>query len=67
MDGWNASRGTRHCRGPGGPMLIVGCCLIAAGLLLLFLCIPCWAWTALLGGVLIVLGYLLLRLGSGRR
>ena len=47
--------------------MILGCCLIATGLLLLFLCIPCWAWAALLGSVLIALGYLLLRLGCGRR
>lgn len=45
----------------------VGLVLIAVGLLLLFLCIPGWAWVALIGIILIAVGYLLLRLsGAGR-
>lgn len=66
-NGWHSRPVTRCCRASGRPLLILGCCLIATGLLLLFLCIPCWAWAALLGSVLIALGYLLLRLGCGRR
>lgn len=46
---------------------IIGFILIGAGLLLLFLCIPGWAWAALIGIILIAAGYLLLRLsGVGR-
>jgi hypothetical protein len=46
---------------------IIGLVLIAIGLLLLFLCIPGWAWAALIGIILIMAGYLLLRLsGVGR-
>ena len=46
---------------------IIGLILIAVGLLLLFLCIPGWAWAALIGIILIAAGYLLLRLsGVGR-
>lgn len=46
---------------------IIGLVLIAGGLLLLFLCIPGWAWAALIGIILIAAGYLLLRLsGVGR-
>ena len=46
---------------------IVGLVLIGIGLLLLFLCIPGWAWAALIGIALILAGYLLLRLsGIGR-
>ncbi len=46
---------------------IIGLILIAVGLLLLFLCIPGWAWVALIGITLIAAGYLLLRLsGVGR-
>lgn len=66
-NGWNARPDVRCYRTSGKPLLILGGCLIAVGLLLLFLCIPCWAWAALLGSALIVLGYILLRLGKGRR
>ena len=46
---------------------VIGLILIAIGLLLLFLCIPGWAWAALIGIILIAAGYLLLRLnGIGR-
>ena len=41
--------------------------LLALGVLLLFLCIPCWAWLALLGLGLIVAGALLLRLSKAWR
>ncbi len=42
---------------------LVGTLLIAAGLLLLFLCIPGWAWAALAGVALVLLGYWLLQMG----
>ncbi len=44
---------------------LVGAVLIAAGLLLLFLCIPGWAWAALAGAALVILGYVLIQ--GGRR
>ena len=44
-----------------------GAILIALGLLLLFACIPGWAWAALAGIALILAGELLIRLGRGRR
>ena len=43
---------------------VIGLLLIACGLLLLFLCIPGWAWAAFAGIVLIAAGYLLLRLNG---
>lgn len=48
-------------------LLIVGAILAALGLLLLFLCIPGWAWAALAGVLLIAAGCLLIRLGRGGR
>lgn len=44
---------------------LLGVVLIAAGMVLLFLCIPGWAWAALIGAALVVAGYLLLM--GGRR
>ena len=35
--------------GKNTPLMIAGYALLALGVLLLFLCIPCWAWLALLG------------------
>ena len=49
------------------PLMIAGYALLALGVLLLFLCIPCWAWLALLGLGLIVAGALLLRLSKAWR
>lgn len=40
---------------------IIGLVLIGLGLLLLFLCIPGWAWAALAGCLLVVAGLLLIR------
>lgn len=40
---------------------IIGVTLIALGLLLLFLCIPGWAWAALAGCLLVAAGFLLIR------
>ena len=53
--------------GKNTPLKIVGYALLALGVLLLFLCIPCWAWLALLGLGLIVAGALLLRLSKAWR
>lgn len=59
------ARTMRRCyRRPGGALTVTGGILIAAGLLLLFLCIPGWAWAALGGAALIVLGWLLIRIGK---
>ena len=44
---------------------LLGCVFIAAGLLLLFLCIPGWAWAATAGAVLICAGWALI--GTCRR
>lgn len=40
---------------------IIGMALIGCGLLLLFLCIPGWAWAALAGCLLVAAGLLLIR------
>lgn len=39
---------------------LLGCVFISAGLLLLFLCIPGWAWAALAGSALVCLGWALI-------
>ncbi len=39
---------------------LLGCVLISGGLLLLFLCIPGWAWMALAGAALVFLGFALI-------
>ena len=44
---------------------LLGCVFIAAGLLLLFLCIPGWAWAAMAGAALICAGWALI--GTCRR
>ncbi len=43
-----------------GPCRCMGYLCIMAGLLLLFLCIPGWAWAALTGAVLICAGWALI-------
>lgn len=53
--------------GKNTPLMIAGYALLALGVLLLFLCVPCWAWLALLGLGLIVAGALLLRLSKAWR
>ena len=40
---------------------IVGIALIALGALLVFLCVPYWAWLAVIGALLIALGILLIK------
>ena len=49
------------------PLIVIGYALLGLGVILLFACIPCWAWFALLGVGLIALGWLLLRLGKAGR
>ena len=39
---------------------MLGCVFISAGLLLLFLCIPGWAWAALAGLALVCCGWMLI-------
>lgn len=41
---------------------LLGAMLLAAGLLLLFLCVPGWAWAALVGAMLVALGLWLITL-----
>jgi len=48
------SKGSRVAR-------VVGMVLIAAGMLLIVLCVPLWAWLALIGAALIFVGVLLLQ------
>lgn len=43
---------------------IAGYVLIVVGVILLFICIPGWAWVALLGVVLMAAGLLLLRFSN---
>ena len=57
---------TKCYRRQNGVLQIVGVVMIAAGLLLLFLCIPGWAWVALAGAALVAGGFLLIRLSGGR-
>ena len=47
------------------PLAAVGILLLAAGLLLMFLCIPGWAWAALAGVLLIAAGCALIHLSRG--
>lgn len=47
-----------------GGLQWLGCALIAWGLVLLFLCIPCWAWAALSGAALVAAGWALLTAGG---
>lgn len=46
-----------------GSMLarIVGIVMIAAGMLMIVICVPLWAWMALIGTALIFIGVLLLQ------
>lgn len=44
---------------------LTGCILVSMGLLLLFLCIPGWAWAVLAGAALVAAGYFLIQ--AGRR
>ncbi len=44
---------------------IAGYALIAGGVLLIVLCVPFWAWLAIIGAALILLGLLLIRKQEG--
>lgn len=44
-----------------------GYALMLAGIILLFVCIPLWAWLALLGVVLMALGLLVLKWSNAWR
>ncbi|MBQ8150538.1 MAG: hypothetical protein IJ041_08475 [Clostridia bacterium] len=46
---------------------IAGIVLLAAGILLVFCCIPAWAWLALLGVLLMAAGFVLLRISQTGR
>ena len=48
-------------------LTIAGCILLVTGILLLFLCIPVWAWLALFGILLIAAGFVLLRISQSGR
>lgn len=64
---WNGhARGISKRCYKGNALPTIGIVLIAAGLILLFACIPGWAWAALAGLLLIVVGYALIRLEAGR-
>jgi len=53
---------------PGGKSgALVGYVLLALGIVLLFVCIPGWAWAALGGVLLIAAGLLVLRLCNAWR
>lgn len=47
--------------------MIAGYALVVLGIILLFACIPCWAWLALLGLGLMIAGVLLLKLSKAWR
>ena len=46
---------------------LIGYALLAAGVILLFVCIPGWVWLALTGVGLIAAGWLILKLCSAWR
>ena len=49
QSGWGREPGRRCYKQGSAGLTIAGAVLIALGLLLLFLCIPGWAWAALAG------------------
>lgn len=52
--------GKPSCPPEDGLWKVMGCIFISAGLLLLFLCIPGWAWCALAGATLVCAGWALI-------
>ena len=44
---------------------IIGIVLIVAGVILIILCVPLWAWLSLIGAALMIVGLLLLRKSEG--
>lgn len=69
QNGWNGAGARRRRCGSSmtGSLALIGAVLIAAGLLVLFLCVPDWAWLALLGAGLIAVGCLLVKRSMGGR
>lgn len=53
--------------GNSKPLMIAGYALVITGVILLFVCIPCWAWLALLGLALMIAGILLLKFSKAWR
>ena len=49
-----------RCPPEDGLWRLLGCVFISVGLLLLFLCIPGWAWAALSGATLVCAGWALI-------
>lgn len=66
QNGWNRP-GQKRCYRQGSTAPIIGAVLIAAGLILLFLCIPGWAWAALAGILLIAAGFVFIYAGKNGR
>ena len=48
-------------------LTIAGIALLAIGILLVFCCIPAWAWLALLGVLLMAAGFVLLGISHAGR
>ena len=53
--------------GESKPTALIGYGFVVVGVILLFCCIPCWAWVALIGVGLICLGALLLKISRAWR
>lgn len=53
--------------GSNTPLMIAGYALVILGIILLFICIPYWAWLALLGVGLMIAGVILLRISKAWR
>ncbi len=49
------------------PLAAAGYAMLAIGVVVLFACIPCWAWLALLGVVLIALGWIVVKWSNAWR
>lgn len=49
------------------PLILAGAALLLAGVVVVFVCIPGWAWCGLIGLALIAAGFVLVRLGSAGR
>jgi len=54
-------------KGPSIVLLAAGAVLLLVGAVVLFVCIPHWAWCGLIGLVLIAVGLVLVKLGSAGR
>ncbi|MDD5898983.1 MAG: hypothetical protein PUE14_10915 [Clostridia bacterium] len=60
-------RPTYHSYPCHSVLKLIGYLLLVAGIILLFTCIPGWAWLALIGLTLMAAGWLILRLCSAWR